>query len=272
MWTEPNQALARRASDAPLQPCPVMAREPAIDRALAHDGIDVLFQPQFELAHGRLVGVEALARIAGIDDGEALFTRAGRAGLAERLSRQVQRNVLSAAARWDGALANLPVAINVLAQDIARDGFVDWLLNEIAAAGIDPARVTVELTEQALIADLPQIAARLGRLREAGLGVALDDFGTGYANLGNVASLPLDRLKVDRSLIAKIEACQRARAVARTVLKLARELDLKVIVEGVESAGQLALLHEWGCDCYQGFLGGRPMTEAQLAAFAAVRR
>jgi EAL domain-containing protein (putative c-di-GMP-specific phosphodiesterase class I) len=260
---------ARRASDSPIA-LPVAAMdEPAIERALAQDRVEILFQPIFGLSSGRAVGAEALARLPEFADGEQLFARARRARLAERLSRHIQRRALALAAGWDGALATLGLSLNLLPEDLARPGYDVWLLAEIERVGIDPARVTVELTEQALIEDVAAVADRLSFLRAAGLKAALDDFGTGYASMATLATLPLDAIKIDRSLIAGIETGERQRIVVRSVLSLARELGLATVVEGVETAGQLALLTEWGCDLYQGFIGARPMPSAQLERFAA---
>ena len=111
----------------------------------------------------------------------------------------------------------------------------DWLLDEIAVAGIEPERVTVEITESALLVDQEAVAARLAELRDAGIRIAVDDFGTGYASLAYLTSLPLDMLKIDRGLIADIVGGERDRIVVKAMIRLARELDLKVVVEGVES-------------------------------------
>ncbi len=102
--------------------------------------------------------------------------------------------------------------------------------------------------------------------------MALDDFGTGYASLAYLAALPLDALKLDRGLVAEIASGERDQIVVKGVIRLARELGLTVIVEGVESTAQLALLAEWGCDLYQGFLGAGVLDEEELSRFVAVSR
>ncbi len=139
--------------------------------------------------------------------------------------------------------------------------------NEIESAGIEPTRVIVEMTESALLIDQPAVAERLARLRGEGLSIAVDDFGTGYASLAYLTSLPLDMLKIDRGLIAHIVGGERDRIVVKAMIRLARELGLSVVVEGVESTGQLALLAEWGCDLYQGFLGAGALTHEELMRF-----
>ncbi len=135
-----------------------------------------------------------------------------------------------------------------------------------ALARWDGAGTPQELFERAAASGL---AERLARLRSAGVRVAVDDFGTGYASLAYLTSLPLDILKIDRGLIADIVGGARDRIVVKAMIALARELDLKVVVEGVESTGQLTLLADWGCDLYQGFLGAGPLDEVELARFVA---
>src|SRR5207245_11273399 len=122
-----------------------------LEGAIAHEQIDVLYQPLIEPRTGVIVGAEALARTAIAATGEALFSRASAAGLDERLSRLVQRKALRSAAVWEGPLKDLKISINLLPQDLSREGFDQWLLDEIAAAGIAPSRVTVAIAESALL-------------------------------------------------------------------------------------------------------------------------
>jgi len=259
----------RRASDlgatAPAKP----HRDLMLEASIAHEQVEVHYQPLIEPGSGRIVGAEALARSPVVSDAQMLFARAAAGGLDERLSRLVQRKALRSAAVWEGPLRRLGLSINLLPADISRAGYDSWLLDEIGASGIDPERVTVEITESALLVDQEAVVARLSRLREAGVRIAVDDFGTGYASLAYLTSLPLDAIKIDRGLVADIVGGERDRIVVRAMIHLARELDLKVVVEGVETAGQLALLADWGCDLYQGFLGAGPLTQEELSRFVA---
>ena len=245
-------------------------RDQVLATVIAHGQIDVAFQPQIDPVTGVVTGAEALARWDRVAGPEQLFARAAAAGLSEQLSRLVQSKALRAAAAWEGPLRRLPISINLLAEDVVQAGFEDWLLDEVKSAGIDPMRVTVEITENALLSDLDSVGARLERLRAAGIRVALDDFGTGYASLSYLGMLPLDALKIDRELITRIGTNERDRIVVRSIFALARDLGLTVIVEGVESTAQLVLLAEWGCDLYQGFLGAGALDEVELARFVAV--
>jgi EAL domain-containing protein (putative c-di-GMP-specific phosphodiesterase class I) len=239
-----------------------------LEAIIAHEQVELVFQPIIEASSGRFTGAEALVRCAAARNAEALFVRAHAAALGERLSRMIQRRVLRCASVWEGPLKGLGISINLLPADISRPNYDRWLLEEVDATGIDPARITLEITESALLQDRVAVAARLATLRDAGLKIAVDDFGTGYASLNYLTSFPLDMLKIDRGLVADIVERDRDRIVVRRVTSLAHELGLKVVVEGVESAAQLELLNEWGCDLYQGFYGSAPLEHDALTRFA----
>ncbi len=238
-----------------------------LENAIAFEQVDVLFQPLIEPRSGRVVGAEALARAAIAPNADALFARAANAGLAERLSRLVQRKALRAAAAWEGPLKGLSVSLNLLPAEIAREGFEQGFIEAMDAAGIDPARVVVEITENALLVADAGVSERLARLRDQGVRIAIDDFGTGYASLAYLISLPLDLIKIDRGLITEIVGRSRDRIVVKAMIQLARELELKVVVEGVENAAQLGLLADWGCDLYQGFHGAAALSQDELLDF-----
>jgi len=245
-------------------------RDDLLAAVIAHQQIDVAFQPQIDPVTGEVASAEALARWERAESADQLFERAAKADLSEQLSRLVQRKALRAAAAWEGPLRRLGISMNLLAHEIAQEGYDEWLLEQVRSVGIDPKRVTIEITENALLSDLESVGARLQRLRDEGIKVALDDFGTGYASLAYLGSLPLDALKIDRGLVARIGTSERDRIVVRSIFSLSRELGLTIIVEGVESTAQLVHLAEWGCDLYQGFLGAGALTEEELARFVAV--
>jgi EAL domain-containing protein (putative c-di-GMP-specific phosphodiesterase class I) len=262
----------RRASDVGVAVPAIPVRDLVLEAAIAHEQVDLLYQPLVETRTGRVAYAEALARSPIARSAEALFARAGSAALGERLSRLIQRKALRSAAIWEGPLRNLGISINLLPADISREGYERWLLEEIGAAAIDPRRITLEITESALLVDQPAAIRRLGALRDAGMGIAVDDFGTGYASLAYLTTLPLDMLKIDQGLVGGIVEGERDRIVVKAMVALARELGLKVAVEGVETEAQRALLAEWGCDLYQGFLAAPPMAHDELAEFVAATR
>ena len=260
---------SRRASDrgvsAPVSP----TRDSDLEKAIRRDEIELRFQPQIEPTSGRIVAVEALARWSAVSSPEELFARAEAVGLAERLSHAIQRKALRTVSQWRGPLGLLRLSINLLPVDLERPGYEQWLLDEIRAAGLEPERITMEIVESNLVGDQLAVAGRLARLRAAGVRIAIDDFGTGYSSLAYLTSLPLDAIKIDRAMIADIVGGSRDRIVVKAMIRLARELGLKVVVEGVENTAQLHLLEEWGCDLYQGFLGAGALDELELARFVA---
>lgn len=265
-WLWPDLG-GKRASDRGVPAPALPKRDRELEEAIRRDRIELRFQPQIEPGSGSIAGVEALARWDEVDSADQLFARAEVAGLSERLSRAMQRKALRACGSWQGPLAGTRLSINLLPQDLARPGYEQWLLAEIADAGLKPDQITAEIVESSLMADRLGVAGRLARLRAAGVRIAIDDFGTGYSSLAYLASLPLDAIKIDRAMVADIVGGSRDRIVVKAMIRLARELRLKVIVEGVEDLAQLHLLEEWGCDLYQGFLGAEPLDEADLLRF-----
>jgi predicted signal transduction protein with EAL and GGDEF domain len=239
-----------------------------LHRAMERQEIDVRFQPQVHLIDGQITGVEALARWQhprlGVLGADTLLAAADRAGLGVALSDHVQALALRRAADWPDALSGLRVAVNVTATDLSRTPFVSRFLARVHEAGIAPGRVTAEVTEGAMIDNLHAAGTALAALRAAGCRVALDDFGTGYSSLSYVARLPLDYLKIDRSLTQAAVSDARDRVVMQGVLAIAKGLGLETIAEGVETEAQRLLLAARGCTFYQGFLCAEPLDDAAL--------
>jgi EAL domain-containing protein (putative c-di-GMP-specific phosphodiesterase class I) len=234
--------------------------------ALERNEIEVLFQPQFAFADGGIVGAEALARWRHPEQvligGEALFEMAEQAGLVAQLSRHVAGTALAAAAHWR---EDLRLSLNVTATDLAEANFADTIAMAVAEADFPPDRLTIEITEQVLVADLERSAERLRQLASLGIRIALDDFGAGFCNFGYLKRLPLHYLKLDRSMVEGIDEHPRDLAVLRGILSMAQALGLAVVVEGVERETQRATIAHEGCAAWQGFLGAKPMTAAEFA-------
>jgi EAL domain-containing protein (putative c-di-GMP-specific phosphodiesterase class I) len=265
-----NLIRQQRASDR-LHLLPLPQRDPALEAAISGDSVAIRFQPQLDARSGRLVGVEALARWHGALGSGELFDRAGSSGLSERLSRHVQRKALREAAGWGRGLGVVRLSLNCVAEDLQRPGYDDWLLAEIVDAGLDPARLTLEITESQVIDQWGAVRDRLERFRKAGIGIAVDDFGTGFANLSYLTELPLDALKIDRMLIAGIVDGAGNRIVVHKTIEMAHELGLKVVVEGIETPSQMNLVRAWGADIVQGYLISSALDSECLAAFARER-
>lgn len=237
----------------------------AIDR----DEIEILFQPQFSLADDRLTGAEALARwhhprLGRIGAG-ALFALADRADHMAQLSHHIAAKALALAAGWPETLR---LSLNVTSADLAAASYGDALGQTIAASGFAPDRLTLEVTEQALIADIGQTRRTLTQLSGLGVRMALDDFGAGFCNFRYLKLLPLHYLKLDRSMVEGIAADPRDLAVLRGIVAMAGALGLEVIAEGVEDAEQARIAASEGCATMQGYLRARPMRAADFLALA----
>ncbi|MDP1026274.1 EAL domain-containing protein [Sphingomonas sp. KR1UV-12] len=241
-----------------------------LHHAVTRGEIEIVFQPQVEIATGRITGVEALARWAhptlGPIGADMLFAAADRADLGIALSDHIQELTLATAARWPRALGHLRLSLNLTAADVARAGFARLFLDRVDASGFPRGRLTVELTETGMIHELERASRLLGELRAAGCRVAIDDFGTGYSSLVYLKALPLDYVKIDRALARDIAGDPRDRVVIRGVIDIAHALGLAVIAEGVETPQQLALLKAEGCGWYQGFLRAGGLDEPALVA------
>lgn len=246
--------------------------EQDIVNAIERDEIRVLFQPQFAVETGAITGAEALARWQHPQHGEidagTLFAIADKADFTRLLSRHIRMRAMAEAAGWTGPLAGLRLSVNVTAEDLGEKGFARRELAMIAASGFDAQRLTLEMTESALVPDLKRAAARFASLRASGVRIAVDDFGTGYSSLLYLKRLPLDYLKLDHAMTRDIGGAEADRIIVRSIIAMAKALDLKVIAEGVESDSQLAALREEGCDYFQGFLRGRAMEAEVFAGFA----
>ena len=237
--------------------------------AIEEDQIEVLFQPQFSSADNRLVGAEALARwhhpVRGRIGVGALFELAECTGRVQQLSRHVVGKALAAAVEWP---VPLRLSLNVTAADVAAGNFADTVMAALAEAGFPPEHLVLEITEQVLVTDLAGSAVQLGKLADLGVGIALDDFGAGFCNFHYLKRLPLQFLKLDRSMIDGIAQDPRDLAVLRGIVTMARALGLEVCAEGIEREEQRAVIAREGCASWQGFLGAVPMSAGDFAALA----
>ena len=240
--------------------------------AMGRGEIVIAFQPQLKVDTGQLVGAEALARWEhpeyGLLGASTLFAVAERAGVMESLSTQIHKQALTLAASWPKSLGFLSLSINVTAGDLASAAFDDNMQKQIASAGFEPHRLTLEITESELIGNLSASADILQRLRTAGVRIAIDDFGTGYSSLSYLKELPVDYLKIDSGLTGDISGSPKDRVVVRSIIDMAHSLDLSVIAEGVETEGQLKTLAELGCEYFQGFLRSGPLSPDEFEAFS----
>lgn len=262
LWAD-GRHKARGLSEAQL--------EADLIGAMDRDEIAVLFQPQYAVADGALTGAEALARWNHAEMGrigaETLFAIAARGDHVVQLSRHIARRALTLAAEWPDELR---LSLNVTAEDLATADFRVAIEGKLAATGFAPERLTLEITEQTLVADLAAGRAALEALAARGLKVALDDFGTGFSNFRMLRALPLDALKLDASLVRDIADDPRDRTILRAIVQMAGALDLSTVAEGVENGEQLDVLRAEGCETFQGFLRSGPVTQDEMLALARV--
>jgi len=237
----------------------------AIDR----DEIEILFQPQFSLVDDRLTGAEALARwnhgeLGRIGAG-ALFAIAERTDHVAQLSRHIAQKSLGIAQVWP---EHLRLSINVTPADLAFGSYVRQMLDLVRESGFPPRRLTLEVTEQALISDIEQAAQMMAEFSAQGIRIALDDFGAGFCNFRYLKVLPIHYLKLDRSMIEGVTTDKRDVAVLRAIVAMARALDLEVIAEGIEDEAQREVAAQEGCAYFQGFLRAQPMSAAMFEKLA----
>ncbi|MBX9727807.1 MAG: EAL domain-containing protein, partial [Sphingopyxis sp.] len=250
---------------------PALVRAIDIEAAARGEGLSVRFQPQFALADDKAMGAEALVRWQhprlGDVGGAVLFAAAHSAGLERALSRMVWRRALAAMAAWPARMHGLRVALNLTAADLAEPEMSAELLALAKEAGVAPSRLTVEVTESAIIERLDAAAQVLAELRDAGMHAALDDFGTGYSGLSWLKRLPVDYIKIDSRFVRDAAGDARGRTLLRGVVDLAGALGLGVLAEGVESEAQRDRLRDLGCRWYQGWLRAPALESADLIAF-----
>lgn len=245
-------------------------REEELRAALGEEQVEILFQPQFACDDGRLLGAEALSRWnhprLGRIGVESLFDIAERSGEAARLTRHIAGRALAVAADWP---ERLHLSLNVTATDVTAEDFAGDIASAVAEVGFAPGRLTLEITEHALVAELDRSATQLERLAGQGVRIALDDFGAGFCNFRYLKRLPLHCLKLDRSMVEGVAESERDLAVLRAIVAMATALDLAVIAEGVETKAQRDAVAREGCAAWQGFLGAEPMTASAFAELAA---
>ncbi|QZD95097.1 GGDEF domain-containing phosphodiesterase [Qipengyuania gelatinilytica] len=229
----------------------------AIDR----DEIEILFQPQYSLVDDRIVGAEALARwhhpVVGQISASTLFQIAERADHIAQLSRHIARRALEHATRWP---ANMKLSLNITPTDLAAENFAIEFARLAEKIGFSLNRITLEITEQVLLADLERVGRVLQQLKVLDVTIALDDFGAGFCNFRYLKVLPIDCIKLDRSMVEGVLEDERDRAIFRAIMGMAKALDLRVLVEGIETERQRDFCAAEDCEFYQGFLRAEPMT------------
>lgn len=227
--------------------------------AIGTDQLHLHYQPQFEVATGRVLGFEALLRwnhpVRGAIPPGHFISIAEETGLIVPIGEWVLRAACREAARWDNPLG---IAVNLSIRQMSQEGLPDLILDAIREAGLDPRRLEMEITESLFLHNTGRTRDLLKTLKKAGVRVAIDDFGTGYSSLLTLQSFPFDKIKIDRTFVDQIGVTRKGTAIVQAIIALGGSLGMAVIAEGIETEEQLAFLRRYGCVEMQGYLCGRP--------------
>jgi diguanylate cyclase (GGDEF)-like protein len=237
--------------------------EGELRRAIENNEITIHYQPEFDLASNKIVRFEALARWfhpkLGTIPPLNFIPIAEESGLIVPLGAYVMERACADAVTWQSRAGRpIQVAVNVSSVQFARDSFLEEVEEALHRTGLRPSLLQLEITESATLTGVERAADLIRRLTGKGIGVAMDDFGTGYSCLSYLPRLSFDALKLDRSFVSELVVREETRAFVESILSMARNLHMKVIVEGIETREQLELMKALGTNEAQGYLLGRP--------------
>lgn len=247
----------------------IYSLEARLKNALQHDGLALHYQPVMDIKSGKLLGAEALVRLADNEPravGPQIFIPVAESvGLIGPLGKWVAMEACRQQEVWKREGLAVTIAINVSPFQFRQKGFAETLNGIISDSGVDPGCIQLEITESAVMENLDEAVDILNRIKSFGVKVALDDFGTGYSSLSQLSSLPVDKLKVDQSFVKRIGNDQASQAVTEAIIALGHSLKLEVIGEGIETEDTLHYLKEHGCDQAQGYWFSQPLPAAKFA-------
>jgi EAL domain-containing protein (putative c-di-GMP-specific phosphodiesterase class I)/CheY-like chemotaxis protein len=244
-----------------------------LDQAIGLGQLVPYYQPKVRVADRQPIGAKALARWEHPTRGTlgpGVFLPLAEQGPAiTPLTYLMVERAARDCADWRAAGHDVSVSVNISARCLSEPDFAERVAELAAEAGVEPAALTLEITETAAMADTAVVTAALARLRIRGFALSMDDFGTGYSSLAELHRMPFSELKIDRAFVSGMLLDREAMVITRAVIGLARTLGLRTVAEGVESEDVLTALGEMGCDIAQGFLIGRPMPPGPFLAWLA---
>ena len=234
--------------------------------ALSSNQLTLHYQPQIEIDSGELIGLEALIRwqhpVKGLISPAHFIPIAEESGLIIPLGQWVLETACAQAKRWQSAgLPHVQIGVNVSLSQFKQATFVKMVKETLTASGLAAKYLNLEITES-MTTDLQSCLSTLQQLREIGINVSIDDFGTGYSSFSYLSNLPLTHLKIDGTFIQDLNRTNRA--IVKTIIALAKNLDLTVIAEGVETEEQVRLLRHLQCDEAQGYFYSKPLPQEQV--------
>ena len=254
-----------------------LAMQQQLRGAIGRDEFEVHYQPQMCLRTGAMLGAEALLRwdnpVLGKVPPGLFIALAEEYGSITAIGEWVLESVCAQIRAWhDAGLGSIKVAVNLSGKQFAQDRTVPFVEAALRKYGIAPACLGIEITESTVMGDPDKAVAALTRLKDIGVGISLDDFGTGYSSLGYLKRFPIDVLKIDKSFVDDVTTSSSDAAIARSVISLAHNLDMRVIAEGVETRAQVDFLTEHGCDEMQGYYFSRPLPAEAFTALLREKR
>lgn len=245
--------------------------EKALTEAMQRDEFALVFQPQMSLVTGELAGAEALLRWnhprEGLRMPSTFIPVAERTGLIAEIGEWVVGEVATTLGGWQQHGFDGRVAFNVSPRQVERPDFFTRLRQSFADADVPLSMIELEFTESAAMEVSAHVINEIAALRDSGAHIAIDDFGTGYSNLARLRAMPLDRVKLDPSLIADIETSEKARVIVQAVIQLIKGVGCEVVAEAVETVAQADMLRAMGCDSVQGYVFAAPMFEDEFLAW-----
>jgi diguanylate cyclase (GGDEF)-like protein len=248
-----------------------MELEMDLQVALEHEEFFLVYQPTFDLTDMRPTGMEALIRwrspSRGLVQPGDFIPLLEETGLIVEVGRWVLEEACRQCASWRERGHAIGVAVNVSARQLDRDELVQDVAGALAQAALEPAALTIEITETAVMRDLERSAALLASVKQLGVRIAIDDFGTGYSSMAHLQRLSVDALKIDRSFITQMTHNEEGETIIRTLVQLGKALSIETFAEGIEQMTELSLLQGERCDSGQGFLLARPLQAADTASF-----
>ncbi|HET6811681.1 MAG TPA: bifunctional diguanylate cyclase/phosphodiesterase [Acidimicrobiales bacterium] len=237
-------------------------------QAVATDGLDLYYQPKADLTTGCVYGVEALLRwshpVHGMVPPDEFIPMAEHSGLIGPVTSWVLRRALTQQAAWAARGIQLTVAVNISARSLLQPELVDEVARLLHETGVAPRNLTLEITESTVMVDLVRSVVVLDQLSAMGVRLSVDDFGTGYSSLSRLTKLPVDEVKIDKSLVFNMLRDQGDLAVVGATIDLARHLELEVVAEGIEDGLTWERLRQLGCGRAQGYYLSRPVPAREL--------
>jgi diguanylate cyclase (GGDEF)-like protein/PAS domain S-box-containing protein len=246
-----------------------MIMENGLRQALDNNELSIHYQPQVDLASGKMVGVEALLRWQNpelrIVSPARFIPLAEETGLIIPIGEWVLKTAVRQNKIWqDAGFPPLTMAVNLSPRQFWYPGLIETVSKVLSESGLEPRYLELEITEGLVMRDVESALIMLDELKKLGVQLAMDDFGTGYSSLSHLKRFPFDKLKMDISFVREVTSDPGSAAIAKTIIAMAHNLNLRVIAEGIETKAQLSYLRDHGCDEMQGFYFSRPIPAAEI--------